>query len=150
MERFLGKYSAYFYAILRIISGLMFAMHGSQKLFGIPGNTPPVDVPLMQVAGVIELVGGLMIALGLLAGYAAFITSGMMAVAFFKQHFQTDNPLPIINRGELAVLYCFFFLYVAAHGGGPYSLDARLGKGSPLAGRRDHFHLPWAARARRV
>src|SRR6185503_4148968 len=101
MERFLGKYSPYLYALLRIISGLMFAMHGSQKLFGIPGNTPPIDAPLMKVAGVIELVGGLMIALGLLAGYAAFITSGMMAVAFFKQHFQTDNILPILNRGEL-------------------------------------------------
>jgi putative oxidoreductase len=126
MERFLGKYSPYLYALLRIIAGLMFAMHGSQKLFGIPGNTPPVDVPLMKVAGVIEVVGGLMIALGLLAGYAAFIASGMMAVAFFKQHFQADNILPILNRGELAVLYCFVFLYIASQGSGTCSVDQLL------------------------
>jgi putative oxidoreductase len=130
MERFLGKYSSYLYALLRIIAGLMFAMHGSQKLFGIPGNTPPMDVPLMQLAGVIELVGGLMIALGLLAGYAAFITSGMMAVAFFKQHFQTDNILPILNKGELAVLYCFVFLYIASQGSGVWSLDGLIRRSS--------------------
>jgi len=124
MERFLGKYSPYVYALLRIMSGLMFAMHGSQKLFGIPGNRPPMDLPpLLKVAGVIELVGGLMTALGLLAGYAAFIASGQMAVAFFKQHFKTEAPLPILNQGELAVLYCFLFLYIASQGSGTWSLD---------------------------
>jgi len=126
MERFLGKYSPYLYALLRIVSGLMFAMHGSQKLFGIPGNRPPVDVALLKVAGVIELVAGLMIALGLLAGYAAFIASGQMAAAFFKQHFQAQAPLPIQNGGELAVLYCFLFLYIASQGSGTWSLDQLL------------------------
>jgi putative oxidoreductase len=131
MERFLGKYSPYLFALLRIVSGLMFAMHGSQKLFGFPGNKAPIDVPLMKVAGVIELVGGLMIALGLLAGYAAFIASGMMAVAFFKQHFQNPSILPILNGGELAVLYCFLFLYIASHGSGALSLDGIIhGSGS--------------------
>ena len=134
MERFLGKYSPYLYALLRIISGLMFAMHGSQKLFGIPGNKPPIDVPLLKVAGVIELVAGLLIALGLLAGYAAFIASGEMAVAFFKQHFQTPSMLPILNGGELAVLYCFLFLYIASQGSGCCSLDRLLHRPKPGAG----------------
>ena len=123
MESFLGKYSTYFYALLRIISGLMFAMHGSQKLFGIPGHKPPMDL-LLKVGGVIELVGGLLVALGLLTGYAAFIASGMMAVAFFKEHFpRPEGILPILNRGELAVLYCFLFLYIASVGSGTWSLD---------------------------
>ena len=124
MERFFGKYSSHLYALLRIISGLMFAMHGTQKLFGIPGNKPPMDLPpLLKIAGVIELVAGLMIALGLLAGFAAFIASGQMAVAFFKAHFKADASLPILNGGELAVLYCFLFLYIASVGSGTWSVD---------------------------
>ena len=134
MERFLGKYSPYLYALLRIISGLMFAMHGSQKLFGIPGNKPPIDIPLLKVAGVIELVAGLMIALGLLAGYAAFIAGGEMAVAFFKQHFQAQAIWPILNGGELAVLYCFLFLYIASQGSGTWSLDRLLHRPRPTSG----------------
>ena len=124
MERFLSKYSPYLYAILRIVAGLMFAMHGSQKLFGHPGNRPPVAVAsLLGVAGVIEFVAGLMIAFGLLAGYAAFIASGQMAVAFFRQHFPAAF-LPIMNGGELAVLYCFLWLFIASQGSGRWSLDA--------------------------
>jgi putative oxidoreductase len=124
MERFLGKYSPYLYALLRIVAGLMFALHGSQKLFGIPGARPPAPLAsLAGVAGVIEVVAGLMIAIGLLAGYAAFIASGEMAVAFFKAHFSLAAPLPIVNQGELAVLYCFLFLYLASHGSGSWSVD---------------------------
>jgi putative oxidoreductase len=129
MERFLGKYSPYLYALLRIVAGLLFAMHGAQKLFGWPGGKPPVPIASMiGVAGIIELVCGLMIAIGLLTGYAAFIASGEMAVAFFMAHFPT-HPLPILNGGEPAVLYCFLFLYMAAQGSGPWSVDAVLGKG---------------------
>jgi len=124
MDRFLGKYSAYLYAILRIVAGLMFAMHGSQKLFGMPGHRPTVHLAsLMGVAGVIELVGGLMIAVGLLASCAAFIASGEMAVAYFMSHFPRGF-LPILNQGEPAVLYCFLFLYIAAQGSGVWSIDA--------------------------
>lgn len=124
MERFLGKYSDYFYAVLRIVAGLMFAMHGSQKLFGWPGNKPTVEVAsLIGASGVIELVCGLMIALGLLTSYAAFIASGEMAVAYFKQH-APQAPLPILNQGELAVLYCFLFLYIASRGSGRLSVDS--------------------------
>lgn len=126
MDKFLERYSPYIYAILRIVTGLMFAMHGSQKLFGIPGNQPPVPLAsLMGVAGAIELVTGLMIALGLLAGYAAFIASGEMAVAYFMTH-ASQGFLPIVNHGELAVLYCFLFLYIAARGSGVWSLNALL------------------------
>lgn len=125
MERFLGKYSPYLYALLRIVAGLMFAMHGAQKIFAVPGNRPAVPLAsLAGVAGIIELVAGLMIAIGLLAGYAAFIASGQMAVAFFKAHFSVENPLPIVNQGELAVLYCFLFLYMASHGSGVWSVDS--------------------------
>ena len=124
MDRFLGKYSPYIYAILRIFAGLMFAMHGSQKLFGIPGNKPPVSLAsLMGFGGVIELVCGLMIALGLLASYAAFLASGEMAVAYFMLHFP-HGFFPIVNQGDLAVLYCFIFLYIAARGSGVWSIDA--------------------------
>ena len=128
MDRFLAKYSPYLYAILRIVAGLMFAMHGSQKLFGIPGNRPPMPLAsLMGFAGVIELVGGLMIAVGLLASFAAFIASGEMAVAFFMAHFPR-GVLPILNQGELAVLYCFLFLYIAARGSGVWSIDSIIGR----------------------
>ncbi|HZS03805.1 MAG TPA: DoxX family protein [Blastocatellia bacterium] len=128
MDKFLGRYAPYVYAILRIVSGLLFAMHGSQKLFGVPGAGPPKLAPLMVVAGVIELVGGLMIALGLQAGYAAFLASGEMAFAYFMSHFPR-HPLPILNQGEPAVLYCFIFLYIAARGSGVWSVDSLIGRG---------------------
>ena len=84
----------------------------------------------MATAGVIELVGGLMIMFGLFAGFAAFIASGMMAVAYFMSHFKMDAFLPIQNRGELAVLYCFVFLYIAARGSGVWSIDSLMNRGS--------------------
>jgi putative oxidoreductase len=130
MERFLGPYSPQLYAILRIVSGLMFAMHGTQKLFGWPGDGTPVELAsMMGVAGVIELVAGLMIAFGLLTGWAAFIASGQMAVAFFYAHVP-EGWNPLLNNGEKAVLYCFLFLYMAARGSGIWSLDAAMGRGT--------------------
>jgi putative oxidoreductase len=123
MERALGKYSPYAYAILRILAGLMFALHGTQKLFGIPGDKPPASLTsLMGVAGVIELICGLLIVLGLWTSYAAFISSGTMAVAYFLVH-ASKGFLPIVNGGELAVLYCFVFLYIATQGSGIWSID---------------------------
>jgi putative oxidoreductase len=128
MTRWLGKYSPYFYAVLRIVAGLMFAMHGSQKLLHWPAakNAMSLDA-MMTVAGVIELVGGLMIALGLFASIAAFIAAGEMAVAYFMVH-APNAPLPIQNGGELAVLYCFLFLYIAAQGSGAWSVDSLRGR----------------------
>lgn len=125
MEKYLGKFTSPIYALLRMISGLMFLMHGTQKLFGWPGQGDPVEMfSLMGVAGIIEFVGGLLILIGFFASIAAFIASGQMAVAYFMAHLpQHWNPL--VNEGELAVLYCFLFLYIAARGAGIWSIDAQ-------------------------
>ena len=124
MERFLGRFAPHFYALLRIIAGLMWALHGTQKIFGWPGEGGKRDLPtLMVVAGWIEIVGGLLIAIGLFASFAAFIASGQMAVAYFKSH-APDGFWPTENKGEVAVLYCFLFLYIAATGAGIWSIDA--------------------------
>ena len=141
MDRFLGNFSPHFYAILRIVAGIMFAMHGSQKLFGWPGDGDTVPIAsLMGVAGIIELVGGLMIAFGFLASWAAFIASGEMAVAFFMAHFPQDwNPL--VNKGELAVLYCFLYLYIAARGSGIWSIDAAINRGNRYGSERHHKYI---------
>jgi putative oxidoreductase len=128
MERFLGPYSPQLYAILRIVSGLLYAMHGAQKLFGWPGDGTTVELAsLYGLAGTIEFVGGLMIAFGFLTGWAAFVASGEMAVAFFYVHFP-QGPIPLLNKGELAVLYCFLFLYLASRGAGIWSIDAAIGR----------------------
>jgi putative oxidoreductase len=123
MERFIGRYAPQLYAVLRIVAGLMFAMHGTQKLFGWPGGTEPAGDALFKFAGVVELVTGLLIAAGFLTGFAAFIASGQMAVAYFWKH-APNGFWPIVNQGELAALYCFLFLFMAAHGAGIWSVDA--------------------------
>lgn len=129
MERFLGPYSPQLYAILRIVAGLMFAMHGTQKLFGWPGDGSTVEIAsLMGLAGIVELVGGLMIAFGFLTGWAAFIAAIQMLVAFFMAHFP-EHWNPLLNKGELALLYCFLFLYMASRGSGIWSVDAAMGRG---------------------
>jgi putative oxidoreductase len=127
MERFLARYEEPLYALFRFMFGLAFLFHGTQKLFGWPGDARAAELlSLRGLAGVIEVFGGAMIALGLWAGWAAFIASGTMAVAYFMRHAPQDF-MPIVNRGELAVLYCFAFLYISARGSGRYSLE-RLGR----------------------
>ncbi len=128
MERWLGRFAELFYAALRIVAGVLFACHGAQKLFGAFGSQKMTGDPLMFAAGLIEFAGGILIALGLLAGWAAFVASGQMAVAYFKVH-SPGGPWPIQNHGELAVLYCFLFLFIAARGSGSISLDAMLRRG---------------------
>lgn len=126
-ERFLGRFSDEIYAILRIVAGFLFFLHGTQKLFGWPPSGRP-GAPLnamMTAAGAIEVIAGLMIMLGLFAGLAAFIASGEMAVAYFMVH-QPNGALPIQNGGEAAVLFCFIFLYIASRGSGKWSLDSLL------------------------
>lgn len=125
MEKWLGRYSNLFYALLRIVAGVLFACHGAQKLFGVLGGQKQEG--LLQVAGVIEVVGGILIAVGLFTSIVAFIACGEMAVAYFKQH-SPGGFWPIVNRGELAVLFCFVFLYMAAVGSGILSLDWLIGK----------------------
>ena len=134
MAEVIGRFSAQTFALLRIISGLMFAMHGTQKFFGFPPPNQPGGMPLsalLTVGGAIELVAGLMIMVGLFAGFAAFIACGEMAVAYFLVH-QKMGWLPIQNQGELAVLYCFIFLYIAARGSGVWSVDSL--RGAPTNG----------------
>jgi putative oxidoreductase len=124
MERLLGRFAPQAYALLRIVSGLLFACHGAQKLFGMFGGLGGFHPPFLSqlwVAGVIELVGGVLIAIGFYASIAAFIASGEMAVAYFQQH-APKRPWPLQNQGELAVLYCFLFLYIAARGNGALSV----------------------------
>lgn len=121
MKRILGRYEDIFFTLLRIVVGFTFSCHGAQKLFGAFGG-PKADQPLMMLAGVIEFGGGLLILVGLFTGIAAFIASGEMAVAYFKAH-APHNLFPIVNHGELAVVYCFLFLYIAAHGAGRWSID---------------------------
>ena len=139
MERFLGRFSPQLYAILRIVAGLLFMLHGTQKIFGTPaspappGGQPPASLPpLLMAAGWIEFICGLLILLGLLAGWAAFFASGEMAVAYFMAHFPR-HPLPVVNQGDPAVLFCFIFLYIASVGSGIWSLDSIFRKGTPHA-----------------
>ena len=126
MHKFLGRFSSELYAILRIVAGFLFFCHGAQKLLGWFGGTVVTD-PLMQFGGVIELGGGLLIAVGLFTSWAAFLSSGMMAVGYFMVH-QPQGALPIQNGGDLAVVYCFLFLYMAAHGAGKWSVASALKK----------------------
>ncbi len=106
---------------MRLVVGLMFACHGAQKLFGMFGGKGGAE-GLMMVGGGIELVGGVLMAIGFLTRPAAFLSSGMMAVGYFMAH-APQGPLPIVNKGELAVVYCFVFLYIFFRGPGPFALD---------------------------
>ncbi len=124
----LNRFADPIYCIARFIFGLNFASHGGQLLFGMFGGMPGSDKPLLQVCGWICLIGGFLIAFGLLTRLAAFISSGTMAVAYFMAH-APHNFFPIANRGELAVFYCWFFLYVFFYGAGRWSIDALIRKG---------------------
>jgi putative oxidoreductase len=128
MEQVLGKFSPQIYALLRIVAGLLFAQHGAQKLFGALGGEAVQLGSLMGLAGVIELGGGLLIAVGLFGSLAAFVASGEMAAAYFMAH-AGKGIFPIQNGGERAMLYCFLFLYIASRGSGAWSIDAARGKG---------------------
>jgi putative oxidoreductase len=121
-----GKLQLYARSLLRIVAGFTFSLHGFQKLFGFfggLGHGARADVfSLLWAAAVLECFGGLLILLGLFTRPVAFLLCGEMAVAYFKQHFP-HGFWPISNGGELAVLYCFIFLYLMTAGAGPLSLD---------------------------
>jgi putative oxidoreductase len=124
MQKSLARMSPYVYALLRIVAGLAFAQHGAQKLFGALGARQPAELmSQMGLAGIIEFVGGIMIAIGLFTSPVAFLASGQMAVAYFTRH-ATRGFWPIQNGGELAILYCFIFLYFVTVGSGRLSIDA--------------------------
>jgi len=126
MDNFLARYTPTLYALLRIVAGFLFCQHGLPKLIGGFGPNPAAEFPSqMWFAGVIETFGGALIALGLFTPVVAFIASGEMAVAYFQAHLPRGF-WPVLNAGELAALYCFLFLYLAAAGSGKWSLDATL------------------------
>ena len=131
--RFLEPYRPQLLAILRIVAGLLFLEHATQKFFAFPAPFPVHPLPTMLlVAGVIELVGGILITLGLFTRLAAFIASGEMAAAYFIGHFSKGGFWPVLNKGEAAVLFCFVFLYICAAGPGAWSLDSmRMRKPQP-------------------
>ena len=123
----LNRFADPVYCIVRLIAGLTYACHGGQKLFGFPGGGHGVD-GLAFVAGIVELVCGLLIAFGLFTRIAAFFASGEMAVAYFMFYVGTVPTLeaqffPIMNGGELALLYCFFFFFIIFYGPGHWSVD---------------------------
>jgi putative oxidoreductase len=129
-----SKLEPFAYAALRVVSGLLFALHGTQKLFGFPPRPPqmpagPEVFSQIWIGGVIELVAGVLIALGLLTRWAAFVASGTMAVAYFQFHWKGNLEnlawLPSVNQGESAVLYCFIFFFIMARGAGAFGVDRR-------------------------
>jgi len=142
MKKLLGPYGDFFFLLLRVVAALMFMSHGLQKLnvHMLGGFTPPPELPQLTAAAWIETIGAVLIILGLGSRYVAFILSGEMAVAYFMSHAGTvmgpiqANPgpgphsfFPHLNGGEITVLYCFLWLYLAARGPGKFSLDAKLG-----------------------
>jgi len=127
LARFLAPYTEGAYALLRVVAGILFVCHGLQKLFGLLGGKAQAVGSLGWTGGVIELFAGAAIALGLWTTWAAFLASGEMAVAYILKHWHLafdQNFFPVVNKGELAVLYCFLFLFMACRGSGRWSLDA--------------------------
>ncbi len=116
------KASPFLLSVLRIVTGFLFMQHGAQKLFGLLGGTPVHLFSLMGLAGVLEFFGGLLVLIGLTTRPVAFILSGQMAFAYFMAH-NPANFWPVLNDGDLAVMFCFVFLYLSAAGAGPWSVD---------------------------
>jgi putative oxidoreductase len=130
MAGFMRPFESQVYALFRIVTGLLFLWHGTQKLFGFPVPIPAEMSPpawIIYGGGTIELVGGVLVMIGLFTTWAAFICSGQMAVAYWLGHglglMGTFSIFPLVNHGELAVLYCFAFLFISARGAGIWSVD---------------------------
>jgi putative oxidoreductase len=131
----MARYTEIAFALMRFVVGVLFACHGAQKVFGVLGGQAMIRSPLIVAAGVIELACGVLVAIGLLTRPAAFIASGEMAVAYFKAH-AFKGLWPIQNKGEAAVIFCFLFLFIAAHGAGRYSIDALVRRGQGAVEKR--------------
>jgi putative oxidoreductase len=120
----------YLLSVLRLAAAFVYVAHGTQKMFGVPGHAlhaPVFAMTMMGAAGVIETIGGILMLLGLFTRPVGFVLSGQMAVAFFTQHWPRGF-WPIVNGGELAVVFCFLWLYFSVAGAGPISADALRGK----------------------
>lgn len=123
MATFLQPYAPQAYALMRIVTGLLFLWHGTQKLIGFPAPAMDATPALITfVAGPVELFGGVLVMIGLMTRWAAFLCSGLMAAAYWMAH-GTKALFPLNNGGELALLYCFVFLFIAAQGSGIWSVD---------------------------
>jgi len=127
VSKILGPYQERIYAVMRFVVGFLLAFHGFQKVFGAFGREASPLVSQAGLGGVIELFGGILVAIGLFGSWVAFLCSGTMAVAYFQFH-QPGGLWPIVNKGELAVVYCWIFLYIAAHGSGKWSVASFLKK----------------------
>lgn len=127
-------------SLLRIVTALLFLSHGLSKILGIPPSSASFPTPwtLLWIAGMLELVGGLLLLVGLFSRPTAFVLAGEMAVAYWMVH-APDNFWPVLNGGEAAVLFCFIFLYVVVRGPGPWSIDCRLQQRRRLAGPDSYF-----------
>ena len=123
MVSFMKQYENQTYALMRIFAGFLFLWHGSQKILGFPDESMAGGY-VKWVAGSIELVGGALIMIDLFTSPAAFLASGLMAAAYWMAH-GTNDLFPILNRGELAVLYCFVFLYISSKGDGMWSVGGK-------------------------
>ena len=122
----LSRPTPYLLSVLRLVAAFVYVAHGTQKMFGVPGHpfhAPVFAATMMGAAGVIETIGGGLMFLGLFARPVAFVLSGQMAVAYFTQHFPS-GPWPILNGGDLAVVFCFLWLFFSVAGPGPISIDA--------------------------
>ncbi len=125
-EAFFTRWTPRILSILRIVAAFLFMAHGSQKLFALPPGQQmrPVLLSMAGIGGILEFFGGLLLLIGLFTRPIAFLLSGMMAVAYFLYH-APQGFLPLLNRGELAALYCFLFFYIFFAGGGEWSFDNR-------------------------
>lgn len=121
----LDNYRPHALAVLRIMTALLFIEHGTQKLFGFPGDGTIVSyVSLMGLAGILEVVGGICLVIGFKTRIVAFVLGGMMAVAYFMAH-APQTFFPVLNGGDAAILFCFVFLYLVFSGPGAWSVDGR-------------------------
>jgi putative oxidoreductase len=124
---FLSRYEMQVYSVLRIIVGFLFLWHGSQKLFDVPHAANAIPSYIVFIAGPIEFFGGLLVMIGFWTHWAAFICSGEMAYAYWAVH-SSHSLLPLLNGGELAIIYCFLFLFISTKGSGIFSIDHFLGE----------------------
>ena len=129
MHRYIGGFEPAAFFLMRVVLAFLYWSHGPKWLFGWFGGRPIELTPLLTVAGVLETVGGILIAVGLFTSWMAFLACGEMAVAYYMAHIPRGGWMPIMNGGEITVALCFGFLYIATRGGGRYSLDALLARG---------------------
>ena len=127
MQRYLGGFEPAAYTLMRVVLAFLYWSHGPKWLFGWFGGRPIELTPLLTTAGILETVGGILIAVGLFTSWVAFLACGEMAFAYFIVHVPRGGWIPIMNGGEITVALCFGFLYIATRGGGPFSLDAIFG-----------------------